>query len=119
MMRSKYEEQIAKTLKTSKIPYQYESLKVKYTIPATLHSYCPDFVLPNGILIEAKGIFNTKDRKKHLLIKEQQSQLDIRFLFQNPNLTLNKKSKTTYWQWCEKNGFEWAKGPEVPSEWVK
>jgi N-acetylmuramoyl-L-alanine amidase len=38
--------------------------------------------LPNGIIIESKGRFLTADRQKHLLIKQQHPQLDIRFVFQ-------------------------------------
>ena len=33
--------------------------------------YKPDFVLNNGIIIEAKGWFRPRDRVKHLLIKDQ------------------------------------------------
>ena len=42
---------------------------IQYEKPATKHKYTPDFVLPNGIIIEAKGIFEREDRQKHLLIK--------------------------------------------------
>ena len=43
--------------------------------------YKPDFVLNNGIIIEAKGWFKARDRVKHLLIQEQYPELDIRFCF--------------------------------------
>ena len=29
---------------------------------------------------------------------------------------INKKSKTTYGMWCEKNGFKYA-DKEIPDEW--
>lgn len=72
----------------------------------------------NGIIIEAKGLFETKDRQKHLLIKKQYPHLDIRFVFQNPKNTLYKGSKTTYADWCDKNGFKWAT-KLIPATWFK
>ena len=47
--------------------------------------YKPDFVLPNGIIIETKGQFLSSDRTKHKLIAKQNPLLDIRFVFSNPN----------------------------------
>ena len=48
------------------------------------------------IIIETKGRFVTADRQKMLLVKEQYPDLDIRFVFSNPNSRISKKSKTTY-----------------------
>lgn len=81
-------------------------------------TYTPDFVLANGIIVETKGRFITSDRQKHLMIKEQHPDLDIRFVFSNPNSKLYKGSKTTYADWCDKHGFKWAK-EEIPLEWIK
>lgn len=58
------------------------------------------------------------DRKKHLLVKIQHPDLDIRFVFSNPNAKLRKGSPTTYADWCKKNGFLYA-GKTVPLEWVQ
>ncbi len=80
--------------------------------------YVADFELPNGILIEGKGRFDIEDRKKHLLIKEQHPELDIRFVFSNSKQTLNKGSKTTYADWCRKHGFLFA-DKIIPAEWLK
>jgi hypothetical protein len=85
--------------------------------PATQHIYTPDFRLPNGIFIETKGRFVLEDRKKHLLIKQQSPELDIRFVFQNAKNKLRKGSKTTYADWCTKNGFQYCEGT-IPSEWL-
>jgi len=112
--RSNYEVKVANTIQ---VDFEYETLKVQYIKPAKPSTYKPDFILKNGIIVEAKGLFTASDRKKHLLVKEQNPDLDIRFLFQNPNQTLSKKSRTTYADWCNKNGFTWAKGPQVPLEW--
>lgn len=96
----------------------YEQSFLEYTIPATTHKYIPDFVLSNGIIIEAKGIFTLEDRRKHLIIKQMYPHLDIRFVFQNVNNRISKGSKTTYAAWCERHGFKYAK-KLIPLEWFK
>ncbi len=83
-------------------------MKLAYTIPASLHRYTPDFVLPNGIIIETKGIFDAQDRAKQLLVRAQWPDLDIRMVFQHPNGKINPGSKTTYGQWCDAQGIRWA-----------
>lgn len=98
--------------------FTYETLKIPYTIPASPHTYTPDFVLENGVIIESKGLFSVEDRKKHLLVKAQHPEYDIRFVFQNPHARLYKGSPTTYAMWAEKNGFKWAK-KTIPEEWLK
>jgi len=60
----------------------------------------------------------TADRQKHVLIKKQLPNLDLRFLFQNANAKLYKGSKTSYADFCMKNGFEWAH-KRIPSEWIE
>lgn len=79
--------------------------------------YHPDFQLPNGIYIESKGWFQSKDRQKHLALKYQHPDKDIRFVFSNSNTKIGKKSKTTYGEWCRRNGFKFA-DKEVPLEWI-
>jgi hypothetical protein len=77
-----------------------------------------DFELPNGIIIEVKGWFKPADRTKHLSIKKQHPDLDIRFLFDNANKRLSKTSRTTYAQWCQKHGFKYAE-KTIPKEWTR
>lgn len=115
--RSGLESQVASQLDALGIKYSYESVKLGYEKPASLHHYTPDFILPNGLIIEAKGRFVTADRQKHKLIKEQHPDKDIRFVFSNPNAKIGKKSKTTYAMWCEKYGFKFAKGL-IPKGWL-
>ena len=79
--------------------------------------YTPDFILPNGIIIETKGRFVAADRKKHLLIQQQHSELDIRFVFSNSRAKLSKGAKSTYGEWCEKHGFLYA-DKQIPEEWL-
>lgn len=113
--RSGLEERVAKELSESGIKYQYESMKIKYDVIET-RTYTPDFILPNGIIVETKGRFVAADRKKHLLIQKQ-FDYDIRFVFQNARAKLFKGAKSTYSQWCDKHGFIWAQG-SIPEEWL-
>ena len=115
--RSGFEVKIAKQLDDLNISYEYETLKVNYLKPAKPSYYKPDFILSNGIICEVKGLFSSKDRQKHLLIKEQNPELDIRFVFSNSKLKLNKKSKTTYAMWCNKYGFDFCDA-KIPKEWL-
>lgn len=115
--RSGLEETVADQLDSFGVPYTYEKTKVSYVTPAVEHKYTPDFVLSNGIIIETKGRFLTEDRKKHLLIKQQHPELDIRFVFTRSKTTISKQSKTTYADWCTKNGFQFA-DKTVPVPWL-
>lgn len=86
-------------------------------MPAKEHTYTPDFLLKrSGIIVETKGQFTSEDRQKHLYVKAQHPELDIRFVFQNPNAPIYKGSKTTYAKWCEKHGFKYATRL-IPLEW--
>lgn len=118
MYRSGLEAKNQEWLEKNGVKAEYEMYKIAYTIPQSLHSYCPDFVLPNGIIVETKGIFAVEDRKKHLLIKEQHPELDIRFVFSSSRSKLYKGSPTTYGAWCEKNGFKYA-DKFIPVEWLR
>ena len=116
--RSGLEEDIDKTLQENQIDGEYEQHTINYTIPESKHTYTPDFRLPSGIFVETKGRFVIEDRKKHLLIKAQHPELDIRFVFQNSRGKIRKGSKTTYADWCDKHGFVYA-DKTIPSDWLK
>ena len=105
-------------MRKHKIKVEYETFKIKYEVPSRVATYTPDFKLPNGIIIETKGRFVAADRKKHLFIKLQHPDLDIRFVFTNSKNRISKKSSTTYAMWCEKNGFIFA-DKEIPLAWLK
>lgn len=115
--RSGLEDRVSQQLKKLSVPVKYEELKIKYEVH-DFRTYTPDFELPNGIIIETKGRFVLDDRKKHLLIKKQHPDLDIRFVFSNSKAKINKGSKTTYGMWCDKNGFLYA-DKLIPEEWIK
>lgn len=116
--RSGLEDDVAKMLADSGVPFTYEKTKIKYIKPASEHQYTPDFLLlDNGIIVETKGRFLVADRKKHLLVKRQNPELDIRFVFSNSNQKLSKASRTTYAQWCIKNEFKFS-DKTIPQEWL-
>ena len=115
--RSGLEERVGQQLLDAGLDVDYESTKIKYIEPAKNRTYTPDFVLPNGIIIETKGRLVSADRKKHLWIKEQYPELDIRFVFTNPRAKIYKGAKSNYGDWAEKNGFKYAKGL-IPEAWL-
>ena len=95
----------------------YEAHKLKYTPPAKTRTYTPDFILRNGIVIETKGRFLTADRQKHKAIKAEHPDLEVRFVFSNPNTRISKQSSTTYAMWCEQYGFKYA-AKLIPDAWL-
>ncbi len=120
--RSGLEESMAKQLDSLGIDYKYEDYHFPYTKPESKHKYTPDFFIcgPDNVIkmiIETKGRFMPDDRKKLLLIKEQYPELDLRLIFSNSRAKIRKGSKTSYGDWCDKNGFLYA-DKVMPAEWV-
>lgn len=115
--RSGLEEAVGQQLKDAGLPFLYEPFRIPYSQPAKPRNFTPDFILPNGIVIETKGRFVTADRQKHLLIKAQHPDLDLRFVFSNSRARISKQSKTTYAKWCESKGFQYA-DTSIPQEWI-
>lgn len=115
---SKFEQGLAEQLDKAGVEFKYEPYTISYNVPARKSTYKPDFVLPNGILIEAKGgHFEAKDRQKMIYVKESNPHLDIRFVFSKPNTKLYKGSTTTYAKWAEDHGFPWSE-KRIPQEWI-
>lgn len=114
--RSGLEDEAVLFLKERQKEVRYEKLKIEWE-DLKYRTYKPDFELDNGIIIETKGMFSTDDRRKHLEIKKQHPELDIRFVFSNANAKLNKGSKTRYFEWCDKHGFKWSHRV-IPEEWL-
>lgn len=113
--RSKYEAGIAKN---SPKNVEYESVKLKWVPPVKVRTYTPDWLLPNGIIVESKGRFLSADRTKMIEVIKQNPDRDIRMLFMNASVKLSKKSKTTYGDWCDKNNIKWAEGDCIPQSWL-
>ena len=115
--RSGLEERVSEQLAFLNILDCYEIKKIPFIQPEKQRNYTPDFWLPNGIVVETKGVFTVQDRQKHLLIKEQYPDLDLRFVFSNSKNKLRKGSKTTYGDWCHKHDFIFA-DQLIPEEWI-
>ena len=115
--RSGLEHTLAEYLKQLKVDFRYEAIKIEWEDLA-YRTYTPDFILPNGIIIETKGRFLASDRRKHLAIKKQHPDLDIRFVFTNSRSKLRKGAKSTYGEWCIKHGFRYY-DKVIPEDWIK
>ncbi len=115
--RSGLEHKLSVYLDELAVSYLYEKVKIEWEDLA-YRTYTPDFVLDNGIIIETKGMFTAADRRKHLAIKKQHPQLDIRFVFENSRRKLRKGAKSTYGEWCDKYGFR-CYDRIIPEDWTK
>jgi len=115
------EEKCAKQIEAAGLTVHFESDKLAYNWPSRKSKYTPDFkiVTKNGqFFIESKGRFTVSDRQKHLLIKEQHPDIEIRFVFQNQNAKLYRGSKTSYADWATKHGFKFAH-KRIPDDWLQ
>lgn len=126
--RSEIEKDIARQLRLRKVKFTYEKVKIPYT-KITHHHYIPDFIIKTKsgkeIVIEVKGIWVFTDRLKHLLIKRQHPELDVRFVFSNSKNKIRKGSSTTYADICNGEGRGMFKGvtwkyadKRIPKEWL-
>ena len=130
LYRSGLEEKVAEQLAAAGRDFEYEAYRIKYVTPPKNRTYTPDFSLITDsgkvIYIETKGIWDSQDRYKHLLIRQQHSELDIRFLFQNSKAKIRKGSKTSYADICNGLGrapfknITWLYADKhVPLEWLR
>jgi hypothetical protein len=90
--RSGLEIKVKDYLKEKKVKFKYEAIKIEWE-DLMYRTYTPDFILQNGIIIEVKGRFTSDDRRKHVAIKKQHPDLDIRFVFENSRRKLSKGAK--------------------------
>ena len=117
--RSGLEERISKQIAAAGHKVMYETDKVDFIWPAREAKYTPDFWLPSsdgGFFVETKGRWTVEDRQKHLLIKEQCPEVEVRFVFSNQNAKLYKGSPTSYAQFCDRHGFKYA-NKTIPQSW--
>lgn len=110
--RSGLELNVAILLRTLKVDYAFESDTIPFIVPASEHTYTPDFRLTSRsgktIYIETKGVMTKADRDKHLFLREQHPELDIRIIFSNPH-TWDRKAKTrSYAKWADELGIIWS-----------
>ena len=95
---------------------EYEPISLAY--PCGERKYKPDLVLPNGIAVEIKGWFTPADRAKTERVLAAYPGLELRFVLQRPETTLDGRSKTTCAMWLNARNIKWAKG-DIPSAWYR
>ena len=80
--------------------------------------HVPDFLLPNGLLIETKGVMDvTYPQKVELLAVCHPSVMKrYRVCFGNADLITPKRGTLTYAQWAHKQGITWCEG-DIPESW--
>ena len=115
MFKSGLEEKVSDLLCELGVDYEYESTSFPYTIQ---HLYTPDFILPNGVILETKGYWRAEDRRKVRQVIAENPDIDLRMVFQDPYKKISKKSKTTYAQWCKRYGIKWCAFHTIPIDWV-
>ena len=130
--RSKFEVRVAKELDDAGVKYEYETLQLEYQEPLRKNlaqcgecgskfllrtgRYTPDFVLPNGIIIEAKGKFDAADRRKMLAVRAGHPTRRIVFYFMRDN-RIARRSNTYYSDWCMNNDYDFSIG-QLKQEWL-
>lgn len=121
MVRSRLEIDVVRILSETNIPWEYEKSKLKYSIPESQHTYIVDFTVGN-LLLEGKGrLEDYAERKKYELIKEQHPEIDLRFIFADPDKIVGGTKKTTHKDWATKVGFQWCsvKDKATIQSWIK
>jgi hypothetical protein len=128
-------------LENSKVDFEYNSERCEFAYHrplqkgecrtcggddvSSLHNYTCDFVfktLNTGkyIHVETKGngyCFKPETRTKHILLKKQYPEVDMRFVFSNWNAKISRGAKTSNREWAERYGFPCA-NKYIPTEWL-
>ena len=119
--RSGLESRIADQIKEAGLSVDYETDVLTFHWPQRMARYTPDFKLPKPdggfFFLEVKGRWQTADRQKMLLVRQQNPDHDIRMLFQRGNNRLYKGSRTTYGDWCDLHGILWCE-KSIPADWL-
>lgn len=81
--------------------------------------YLPDFVVFHSdyskMYIETKGRFPSTDRSKMRDVRRAHPAADIRMVFSSTS----KAREIEYGRWCEKNGFPYHFGKDIPEDWIR
>ncbi len=140
--RSQLELRNYKILERAGVTFEYETeaCQFNYIMPirgghcfdcdgshvGSTHLYTCDFLVTTKgtgkqIYIECKGngyMWTGSTRSKHLQIKKQFPEADLRFVFGNPNAKISKGAKLTNKDWCSRHGFICAPRDVIPQEWL-
>jgi hypothetical protein len=125
MPKGTFEERVISDLNQRGVPHIYEPDKLAYYVE---RHYVPDLKLGtehqvNAMYVELKGYFRQDAQRKMKAVKAQYPDLDIRFVFQNANATIQgaKKrkdgTKMTCAEWADLQGFTFSEGT-IPEEWL-
>jgi predicted nuclease of restriction endonuclease-like RecB superfamily len=100
------------------IRWKYEDEKLTYQHEP--QKYVPDFTIldTDDLLIEYKGKMTNETRKKLCSIKRCNPDKRICLVFEKSKNKLSARAKMRYWQWAEKEGFDWSE-LYVKDEWFK
>lgn len=112
--KSGFERTVDANLRSRKVKYTYETLKLPYTLNGVYH---PDFILDGGVIVECKGVLDRDSKRKMVAVSKQHPNCDIRFLFMDANKKV-PGTKQTHAQWADRNGFPWAE-KVIPEDWLK
>jgi len=99
------------------IKWEYEAETLVYQHKP--QKYTPDFLLSKKLLIEYKGKMTNETRKKLLSIKRCNPGRRLCIVFEKPNNKLSARPNAgRYWQWAERNGFEWS-DQVINPRWIR
>ena len=119
--RSQFEHAFAEDLASRGVSWLYEKVVLTWLPPHKPRRYTPDFSITTQsgkvLDIETKGLMDAADRLKLKCVVAQHPLLDLRLVFQNPNLKITKRSKTTYGMWATQAGIKWA-AKRLPGAWL-
>ena len=104
--RSEFERDVATQLQP--FGFSYEPFQVPYRIE---RKYTPDFVYEYNertYLIECKGYLRAGDTQKYRSIANcLGSDQELIFILMKPNQKVNKSTKLTMAEWCDKHEILW------------
>ena len=111
--RNAFERRVDAEFKRLGAGARYESLQIPYNID---YVYNPDWILPNGTVVEGKGRLTPDEKRKMIAVKRCNPHLKIVFVFYDAHKKISG-TKQTHAGWAEKNGFGWSH--ELPlEEWI-
>lgn len=113
--RNAFERKIDDQLRKLKAGAIYEGARIPYNIEGLW--YHPDWVLPNGNIIEAKGFLDKETKRKMVAVKKCNPNLKIFFVFYDAHKKISG-TKETHADWAIRNGFGWSH-EVVLEEWTK
>jgi hypothetical protein len=133
--RTEFEATTADYLLSQNISFEYEPARLHYKDSDGRKRIAqPDFHLKpksndphGGMFVEAKSLLKHDHLPRYELLKEQRPDLDIRFVFEEPDRTIShfgvvddegQTRAVSYAEWADMNGFKWA-GETVPAAWIK